>query len=124
MSAIPATHTYTEAAPRLRAATRFRKSTLTATDVMARALAFSFIAGLSFLASSMGGQVMVEQARRDGISALGRSVEARRAESILRRKVESQASLSSIQSWAESNGFHAPEEMAGPSVRRSLVASR
>lgn len=75
---------------------------------------FICIAGTVYLVSSMVGQVMVEKARREGIRAASRSIEAKKAESMIRRHVEALTSLSAVDEWASAHGFLAPDKQVQP----------
>lgn len=77
-----------------------------------RAATFVGVFALTYIGSSLGGQVMVERARRDEISAKERMLDAQRAESTLRAEVDNLTSGSSISAWASARGFIAPDAAA------------
>ena len=79
-------------------------------------------------ASTMSGQVMVEQSRRDGQRALSRTQTAERMETALRARLDDLLRPDVIDAWAKDHGFvphdiapsaASPERPAG-----TLVASR
>ncbi|HVL38055.1 MAG TPA: hypothetical protein VM328_01570, partial [Fimbriimonadaceae bacterium] len=67
------------------------------------------LALLSFLASSLCGNVLMEKARREGLAASSRARDARRAEASVRRQVDALTSLGATETWAVANGFAAPD---------------
>lgn len=75
---------------------------------------FALIACVAFLASSMLGQVMVENVRRQGLRAGERARDARKAEAILREELDALTSFQSVESWAAQQGFVAPGAVASP----------
>lgn len=80
-----------------------------------RLAVFATIAGVAFMCSSLLGQVMVEQARREGIRAMERAREARKMEAVLRSRLDVLTNLTSVEEWAKSKGMLAPEQQAQPS---------
>ncbi len=83
---------------------------------------FCVVAGLTYLASSLTGQVMVEQARRTGMRSIERAQQAERATRTLQAQVDALVSLSSVQTWAKENAYTASEWIPEPSKRADLVA--
>lgn len=83
--------------------------------IASRSAVFGIIAGIAFMSSSMLGQVMVEQARREGIRSMERAREARKMEALLRTRLDVLTNLTSIEVWAKSHGMLAPEQLAQPS---------
>jgi hypothetical protein len=81
---------------------------------MAQATTFAIIAGITFMASSLGGHVMVEKARREGLRAAERAREARKVEAVLRQKIDYMSSLSTVEAWATSHSFIAPDGLVQP----------
>lgn len=112
MSAVPATRTTTGPAVRPQLRVHVRPKPSIGSVVLNRFFAFSCIAIFAFFVSSLCGQVMVEKARREGIKALSRAVDARKEEASLRRRIDSLSSLSSIDDWARTHGFVSPESVA------------
>jgi hypothetical protein len=108
MSAVPVVRTRTEAKPQARVVSRVRPSI--AYILLVKSVSFILIALMVYLSSSLFGQVMVEKARREGIRATIRAREARKAESVLRRRLDSLTSLSAVEEWAGTHGFLPPEQ--------------
>jgi hypothetical protein len=119
MSAVPATNTTTTAAPRLRARVARRSKTQTA--LKSRALAFATIVASTYLVSSLFGQVMVEKARREGISAVARASDARKMEAVLTRRLDSLTSLTSVDQWAKTHNFFPPDQLAAAGLKPGVV---
>lgn len=65
-----------------------------------------------YLCSSMGGQVLMEKARREGLKAVSRAKEAVKSEALLRNQVQDLTSTYAIDTWAKENGYLAPEVLA------------
>lgn len=92
---------------------------------IARGLGFCAVFVLTNIASSMVGQVQVEQARRAEISAKERAMDARKAESRLREQVEKLTSRDTVEQWALANGFTPAPVMGEPRREGAgLVATR
>jgi hypothetical protein len=119
MSAVPATRPIVQTRPSLRVVTRSRADVMRA--ILTRCAVFGFVALATSAGTSLSGHVMVEKARRDGIRAAERAREARSAEAVLRQKVNNLTSLFSVQEWALTHGFQAPDALNQPS-RKNLVA--
>lgn len=83
-----------------------------ATKVGARMMQFGMATLVFFMCSSMAGQVMVEKARREGLSAASRAKEATKAEALLRTQIQDMSSTSAIDQWALAHGFQASEVLA------------
>lgn len=111
MSAVPAIRS-TGTRTSLRVVSRAKPSF--GTIVLSRAMMFACIALGTFLVSSMCGQVMVENSRREGLRAVSRLKEARKAESILRRRLDALTSLASIESWSKAHGYFPPDVLVQP----------
>ena len=120
MSAVPVSRPVVNTRPRVRVTSRSRANV--AQLVIARCVMFAVVALTTSAASSLAGSVMVEKARREGIRAVDRARDARAAEAILRTKVNELTSVASIQEWALSHGFQAPDAGSAASSRGSLVA--
>jgi hypothetical protein len=84
-------------------------------EVLSRSMVFAFFASAAFLGTTLGGHVMVEKARREGIRAVERSFAASRDATSLRQRVEVLTSEKSIEDWARLNGFVASDLAAKPS---------
>ena len=83
---------------------------------------FFAVSAITFGALSLGGQVMVEKARRDGIRANKQARDASRDIATLRGSVQDLTSSQSIQQWAATNGFVPIEASPKASGVRQLVA--
>lgn len=119
MASIPATRTATTA---VRPRPRSQAKTKTAAVALGRTMAFLVLASATYLTSSMAGQVMVEKARRDGISAQRRAAEAKRAEVSLRARINELTGFSNLDSWATAHGLVASEQPIIPSGDTTRVA--
>ena len=135
MSAVPATRPQIESLPTIRrqrsrpsvTPTR-RRQAQTRVNVLpvvaARSVLFGAIAGAVFFASSLTGNVLMENARREGLAATARAREAKREEAAVRRQLDALTGLGAIETWASAHGFQAPDALVQPSVRgTTLVAS-
>ncbi len=119
MSAIPATRTTSRTQS---ARTRSRARSKTAALVLGRTALFMGLSAMTYLVSSLSGQVMLENARRDGIAAQRRAVEARRSEVMLRSRINELTGFSSLEGWAVAHGFVAPDQPSLPSGDVTRVA--
>lgn len=86
------------------------------------ALGFVVLSACTFSAVSLAGQVMVEKARRDSISATARARTASREIAELRQRVQNLNSSSSIEDWAATNGFIPTESTPKAEGVNQLVA--
>lgn len=77
--------------------------------LVANAVSFIALASVTFCSVSLAGQVLVEKARRDGISASARARTASLEIAELRQRVQDLTSSRSIEEWAATNAF-APTE--------------
>jgi len=77
-----------------------------------RSAAFASIMGLTYLVSALTGQVMLESARRQELTAKERASSAHRAEASLREQVYTMLSGASIERWATSHSFVTPDQLA------------
>ena len=73
--------------------------------IFGQVASFAIITGFAFGAISLGGQVMVEKARRDDIRATERARQSSREITELRGEVQDLSSTQSIDNWAAANGF-------------------
>ncbi len=78
-------------------------------SVAVMSIAFLLIALGAYGFSSLAGQTMMEQARREGIRAQERARQARMDVALLRQRVDRLTSMKSIEAWAESRGMQTPE---------------
>jgi hypothetical protein len=81
------------------------------------------IVGLTYLVSSMTGQVMVEKARREGISASGRALEARKVEAELGKRLDMLTSFASVDEWAKTHNFLPPDQLAATPGNAPMIIS-
>lgn len=122
MSAIPASRPIS--ASRRKARTQARARTNVWGSILGGAALFAVVAVATFLASSMAGQVMVEKARREGISAQRRASDARRAEAALRSRISELTGFTAMENWALSHGYIAPDRPNPTSQEVTRVAQR
>lgn len=118
MSAIPATRTL----PASRPQTRRKAKANVASIVVGRVLLFLVVGSTTYLSSSLGGQVMVEKARREGIVAQRRATEATRSEAGLRSRINELTGFTNLEHWADAHGFIAPDQLSIPSGDTTRVA--
>jgi len=74
-----------------------------------RTMLFAGVFGATYLVSTLNGQVQMEAARRQQITAIERAQSARRAESGLRHEIDAMTSSTAIDRWAATHGFVAPD---------------
>lgn len=107
----PTTHVRPRPAARPEISVRVRIGTRRRSRIHPLALAvqksflFAVVAMVTFSVSSLVGNVLLEQARRDGLSASQRARAARSSESSVRRTLDRQSGVVPAQSWAAANGF-------------------
>jgi hypothetical protein len=65
----------------------------------------AFVAAVAYTVSTLLGEVMIEKARKDATVARARTTEARRAETVLRDRVEALTRLDRIEGWAKADGL-------------------
>ena len=118
MSSVPVTRS--TAVKRTRS--RSKSKAAAASRVLALAMTFVVVSASTYLASSLFGQVMLENARREGIVAQRRATEAKRSEVLLRARINELTGFSNLESWAVSHGFIAPDQPAVPSGDVTRVA--
>jgi hypothetical protein len=111
MSAAPATRTLRPVSIGIRTTARPRAAW--GARFLARSAAFGALAGLAFFASSLLGQVKLEEARREEASARARSLAARQQSRTLQASVDRLARFDSVRDWAIAGGF-----VATPGARR------
>jgi hypothetical protein len=111
MSAVPVQKPIivTRPKPQLRVEQGIRPSVVS--KAFANVVVFSALSLSFFFSSSLAGQVMVEKARREGLSSTQRAKLAVKEESLLRERVQSITRASAIAAWAEQNHFIPPEEL-------------
>ena len=81
------------------------------TNVLSRCIAFGVLTLGVYFVSSLSGQVMVEKARREGMSAVTRAKDAVKEESTLRERVQALTRSSAVDTWAQENGFLSPDKL-------------
>ncbi len=77
-----------------------------------RAVSFVAILGMTYLASSLSGQVMVEKARQEAIRASQKALDAKKVESELSKRLDQMTGFNAIGQWAETHNFKSIEELA------------
>jgi hypothetical protein len=88
------------------------------------AVTFGVITLLVYLSSSLVGQVMLEQARRESLSAEVRARQATMQQAGLQDRLESLTSIASIDRWATVQGMSSPIEIAiGHERNQPIIAS-
>jgi hypothetical protein len=107
---------------RVRIQERKRSRTNPVAAGLCYAVAFFLIFALTAAASGLGGQVMMEKARREGLRAKERAAAARSAEKLLQNRLEELTSVASVQEWATANGFEAADGLGNTSRLKNLVA--
>lgn len=88
-----------------------------------RLTTFAIIAGLTYLVSSLTGQVMVEKARREGIRAAEKATEARKMVEELNNRLASLKDLPAVDGWAKTHNFFQPDELAKSNGEKSVVVA-
>jgi len=122
MSALPIAKPRIQAQPRLRVV----EGTLPSVGTMCLqgAVAFVIVTTFVFGASSLFGHVMVEKARREGISAGRRLQTALQGQSNLAAELESLSDMARLELWAKQNGFVAPDVLPKPSGSNRVLVAR
>ncbi len=110
MASIPVTRTTTTTARPVARRSRPRSRTNVASMILGRLAMFLSLAAITYLVSSLFGQVMLENARREGITSQRRAVEAKRAEVTLRARINELTGFSNLEGWAVAHGFVAPNQ--------------
>lgn len=110
MSAIPVVRPTFEAAP---AQTQSRP--LNWALVRARTTMFVCVAASAMIASTLLGNVMVEQARRDTTEANRLAVAAKRNSASLKNRLDAVTGYEAVSDWANANGFVAPTALVSTS---------
>lgn len=90
--------------------------------LVTNAIGFVALASVTFCSVSLAGQVLVEKARRDSISASGRARAATREIATLRQRVQDLTSSRSIEEWALANAFAPTEDTPQSQGVNQLVA--
>ncbi len=94
--------------------------------IAAKCALLAGLLGLTFMASSFSGHVLLEGARQERIEAKKRAQEAKQAEEILVAKLRVISSAGGIDEWAVAHNFVAPEKQLEEknASTRGLVARR
>lgn len=93
--------------------------------VATRTLILGCIAAISYVASSLTGQVMLEKARHEEIRALVRAESARKMETALRSRLDDILRPDRVEAWALGHGFVPRDAVAAPASRPpTMVAMR
>lgn len=105
-----------------RPAVKTRAKSQPKTNWFARVLCYCFLGYMSYAASSLAGNVMVEKARTDTREAYARTKAARDYQASLQLQVQAMGSLDRVEDWARANQFIASERLVQPSSENSRVA--
>lgn len=109
-------------APGPRPRARRRPKSLSPGTIAANLVGLALIAILAFAASSLAGQTMMEDARREGLRAQERARKARMDVAALRRHVDRLTSMRAVEHWSEVRRFYAaleaPAEPVTPEIAR------
>ncbi len=97
--------------PRVRVIERQKRKANPWVTPIQQAIVFSVLTFAIASASSLAGNVMMERARRDGISAAKRTREAIASEAVLQRNVDRLSSVEAITDWTRTHGFKTQDEM-------------
>lgn len=73
--------------------------------VLMRSMLFGLLVAIAYGASSLAGQTIMEQARREGIRSQERARQAKMDVAVLRQRVDRLSSFRAIESWALSHGM-------------------
>jgi len=96
---------------RRKAKTRAKRHVQIPAAISTRAVAFVAVLGVTYLASSLSGQVMVEKARQDAIRASQKALDARKVEGELSKRLDQMTGFNAIGQWAETHNFKSLEEL-------------
>jgi len=108
----------------VQAPTRVKKKSGTKVGrlVAAKCLMFGVVFGVTYVASTLSGQYLVEASRTQGIDALGRSKAAIQSEKAIQRRLDVLRSATAIEDWALSHGFRPADGLGQTSKVQDLVA--
>jgi hypothetical protein len=98
-------------AKKSKAKTKAKRRSRISEAVQARALTFIAIVGVTYLVSSLSGQVMVEKARQDAIHASQRALDAKKVEAELSKRLDEMTGFNAIGQWAETHNFKSLEDL-------------
>lgn len=98
--------------PRRKARAKAKRRLRVPEAISKRAVSFVAILGMTYLASSLSGQVMVEKARQDAIRASQKALDARKVEAELSKRLDQMTGFNAIGQWAETHNFRSIEELA------------
>lgn len=121
----------TNATPKARTRTvtrsRVKARTQSNSNWLAVPFAFVVVASMAFVASSVAGNVLLEQARRDRINSVERVNSARLEVARLRIELNGLTSMAAVDRWAQANRMHlsgveVPEYLTNP-AQTAVVAS-
>lgn len=105
MSAIPVPGPRTRTRPIPRTRAKSTANHAVRDSLLNYTLAFGLLFGLTYGASSLLGQTMMEQARREGLQARERAQTARKDVAVLRQRVERLVGMRSVEQWATVRGY-------------------
>ena len=92
--------------------------------ICVRALSFGFLVAVTYFASALTGQVLVEKARRETIRSSERTRAAMNALDPLKLEIRQANDAVGIEKWAAANGYVAPDWAAAPSSKEKDVVAQ
>jgi hypothetical protein len=108
MSAVTAKSTV----PRRKARAKAKRRIRVPEAISKRAVSFVAILGMTYLASSLSGNVMVEKARQEAIKASQKALDAKKVEAELSKRLDQMTGFNAIGQWAETHNLKSVEELA------------
>jgi hypothetical protein len=88
-----------------------------------KSVLFGVMFGVTYVASTLSGQYLVEKSRTQGIEALGRSRAAIQSEKAIQRRLDGLRTAAAIEDWALSHGFRPADGLGQTSKVQGLVAT-
>lgn len=89
--------------------------------VSACATTFTIVLGMTYLVSSLSGQVMAEKARQDAIRASEKALDARKIEAELSKRLDEMTGFNAIDQWAQTHNFKSISELAAAAAPTAVV---
>jgi hypothetical protein len=126
MSSVPASRsTRAQSARRVQTRSKARTAEAAIAYVLTRTILFGAVAVSVFFASSMLGQVKMEQARKEGLRVRMRLANATASTDMLRRRVNELIDPIKLNGFATSRGFVRPLSIApAPGVQEETLVAR
>ena|SRR5579862_5512044 len=91
--------------------TRAKRHSRISQAAQTRLLSFIAIVGVTYLVSSLFGQVMVEKARQDAIHASQRALDAKKVEAEISKKLDEMTGFNAIGQWAQTHNFKSLQDL-------------